>query len=666
MKALFRGFFRITLLPIIRMIYRLRSIDPINVPAEGGVLLISNHVTYIDSFIIYASCPRPVRFVILGRYMESKALAWFLRLFNAIPINQKRPKEALEITAAAVRAGDVVCIFPEGQLTRTGVMNELKKGFTIIAKKAKCPVVPVYMDGLWGSIFSFERDRYFKKWPLRIRYPVSVAFGEPVSYENANPAWAYQTMLDLSESAFLNRENAQFSEPLELAMVRALKHKPWRTMFTEYGKNVRHLKKSQVLGTAVALAVRWTKIPLDDESDRIAVLLPSGPAPAMINLALLMVGKTPVNVPFEVIDDDIAVAGFSKTLDDLGVRTIITSKLFVPRLVDVWDADEGRFIDMMRELRGAGVVRIFLERIFCYFEPFFFTRRRLELDDDARDAKKDEAIGLVPDVMRPAIFLSGMEVQKNAAQIFGADFFRPTDRIFSDLPLNTPEGTHLSLWAPLLRGASIVNRSFSRKLEAEAIEKIVLDEEVTIIVENHDGMEQLIELDEPWDSNADSTVRALIVFSRRSEPSDLERLERRTSVPVCRGWASNIIGQVVAASHPDPNTKMKGQREAQIGFHPDSAGRLLPGFSARIERDFANLFETGELSMKAPTAIAKKVMAARQKELEAAGESERKAILPFSRTNPVELENEPCWIVVAEKAHFDPNGLLYVEKFVGS
>ena len=118
MKSLARAFFYYAFGPFIWLIYRMKRIGTENVPRTGGVLLLSNHVSYIDSFIIYLTCPRPVRFVILEDYMKVKPIAWFLRLFGAIPIRPEKAKEALVRTAAALAEGDVVCLFPEGGLTR--------------------------------------------------------------------------------------------------------------------------------------------------------------------------------------------------------------------------------------------------------------------------------------------------------------------------------------------------------------------------------------------------------------------------------------------------------------------------------------------------------------------------------------------------------------------
>ncbi|NNE91631.1 MAG: hypothetical protein HKN23_08290, partial [Verrucomicrobiales bacterium] len=529
-----------------------------------------------------------------------------------------------------------------------------------------------YMDGMWDSIFSFDRGRYFKKRPQHRRFPVTVAFGAPQKPEEATVAWAHQAILDLSALAFANRTK-KLREPLEIALIRALKRGPWRTMFVEHGKSIRRMKRSQVLGTAIALARRWIKYPLDEQEKRIAVLLPAGPAPAMINLGLVLIGKTPVNVPFELIDDDLAVAGFSRTLNDIGVRTVITSKVFVPRLADVWEAEEGRFIDMTKEIRAAGSVRVLLERIRAWIEPLFVTRWRLSLSENARDGEQDEAIGLVADVTRPAVFLTGLEVQKNAAQVLAGNFLNADDRVFSDLPLNKPEGVQLGLWAPLLSGkGTVINRSFQKKLTPGEIESVATAENADVIAIDHAGFEQILEDRSAWNRNAEASNPWIALFGRNYDPARVEELEKLAGMPVCRGWGSNVIGQVVAMSLPHPNVgEIRPPFEEQVGYDPKAVGRLLPGITARIDREPAQLTECGDLSLHAPLAFARKVLNPNHSEEDSENEDipPKKPTPPLTpsencemRIDPVELTNQPCWIVVADRARFARNGLLFLDE----
>jgi acyl-[acyl-carrier-protein]-phospholipid O-acyltransferase/long-chain-fatty-acid--[acyl-carrier-protein] ligase len=101
-KNLVRDFFRGFVASVIRCIYQVRALNTINVPAEGGVLMVSNHVTYVDAFMISLACPRPVRFVIVDHFLKVKFFAWFLRLFDTVPISPSRAKEAIRTAADAV------------------------------------------------------------------------------------------------------------------------------------------------------------------------------------------------------------------------------------------------------------------------------------------------------------------------------------------------------------------------------------------------------------------------------------------------------------------------------------------------------------------------------------------------------------------------------------
>ena len=161
--------------------YRVKTQGQETFPQEGGVLLLSNHVSYVDSLILSLACPRPVRFLAMDILFKKPLTGRILRIFGAIPISPRRAKDAIQKAAAHVQQGDVVCIFPEGQLTKTGSQMEVKSGFELIARKAGQQVVMVHMDGLWGSIFSFERGKLFWKWPRKWRLHINVRFSEPMA-----------------------------------------------------------------------------------------------------------------------------------------------------------------------------------------------------------------------------------------------------------------------------------------------------------------------------------------------------------------------------------------------------------------------------------------------------------------------------------------------------
>lgn len=179
MKLLPRAFVKLLVMSALRAFYRIDPINADRMPKEGGVLLTPNHVSYLDALILTAASPRPVRFLMVRSYFKRPLVGAFARLFDTIPISETRAKDAIRVAAESLQEGNVVCIFPEGQLSRTGFLSEIKKGFGLIARRAKAQVQPVYLDGLWQSIFSAERGKFFFKKPRAVPFGVRVPFGEP-------------------------------------------------------------------------------------------------------------------------------------------------------------------------------------------------------------------------------------------------------------------------------------------------------------------------------------------------------------------------------------------------------------------------------------------------------------------------------------------------------
>ncbi len=565
MKSLARAFFRHAFGPFVWLLYRIRRFGVENVPREGGVLLLSNHVSYIDSFVLYLSCPRPVRFVVLENYTRVGAIAWFLRLFGAIPIRPEKAKEAIVRTVEALQAGDVVCLFPEGGLTRLGVTTELKKGFELIARRAACPVVPVYMDGLFESIFSFERGRYFKKRPQSLVCPLQVAYGPPIPAAEATVDSVRLAIWEQSAVAFSRRR--EFARPLEVAAVRSLKRKRGRTLFAEYGKDgPRQWSRAQALALAVSIARRWMDQP--EKGERIGILLPSGPLPSIIHLGLVLAGKVPVNLPFTVDQHELEAA--ARSVVPLGIRTVVTSRAFMPHLMDFWQGDEGVFIDMKSVLSPPGSLMGLFERVRAVLEPAWLTCWRLDLH--RRDPDR-EAVGLAPRPGQPPVLLSARELHRDVRRVYAANFLRREDVVFTEDSLARPEGLVLGCWGAVLGSGRSVSRSLSQRGSRESLDRALAEQEISHLSGDlpfYEGIGSAAPLPAKWG----------IVFGAAG-PRRLEALEARLGIPLCRAWSCR--GRVAAMSRPDPDLGAAVRHQSQKGRDPESVGRLLPGLVGKVE-----------------------------------------------------------------------------------
>ena len=189
---------------MVRALYRLRprGIEE-HVPDEGPALLVCNHVSYMDALILSASIPRPVRFVMYYRIFNIPVMSWIFRTAKAIPIAGAKEDPALMQRAfdevdAALADGQLVCIFPEGALTRDGGMTAFKSGVEKILQRRPVPVVPLALRGMWSSMWSRRDTRLGRmRVPRRFRAGVEVVAAAPVEGGTATAGQLEQQVREL-------------------------------------------------------------------------------------------------------------------------------------------------------------------------------------------------------------------------------------------------------------------------------------------------------------------------------------------------------------------------------------------------------------------------------------------------------------------------------------
>lgn len=170
--------------------YRVKY-ENVEFPEEGAGIIVCNHVSFMDAPILAGACPRNIRFVMDHQIFKNPFLGWFFRLVRAIPIapegvDKEIYDAAFREVSAALKNGELVCIFPEGKLTRSGSLNEFKGGVDKILEQDPVTVYPYGLIGLWGSVFSNEGGKALAKAPKRFWSRVTLKGGEPVSPEAAS------------------------------------------------------------------------------------------------------------------------------------------------------------------------------------------------------------------------------------------------------------------------------------------------------------------------------------------------------------------------------------------------------------------------------------------------------------------------------------------------
>lgn len=188
---------------LVHTVYRVRLVNAGRIPAEGPAVLVCNHVSFVDAVVIMAESPRPIRFVMDHQIFRSPLLGWVFRHAKAIPIAPAHQDAALltaayDACAAALAEGELVCIFPEGKITRDGEMNPFRHGVTEILKRHPAPVVPMALRGLWGSMFSRHAASGQER-PTRrgLTSRLTLAVGEPVAPADVTVEGLQRTVSDL-------------------------------------------------------------------------------------------------------------------------------------------------------------------------------------------------------------------------------------------------------------------------------------------------------------------------------------------------------------------------------------------------------------------------------------------------------------------------------------
>ncbi|MGK0186679.1 MAG: acyl-[acyl-carrier-protein]-phospholipid O-acyltransferase [Verrucomicrobiales bacterium] len=567
-RLLPQNFIRFIVLMLLRMIYKIRPINAGVLPQKGGAMLVANHLSYIDAFILSAASDRMIRFVIFDHYMTVKWMVPFLKLFGVVPISADRAKEAVRTVADAVKAGDLVCIFPEGQLTRTGVMNEIKKGFQLMVRQADAPVIPVYMDDLWGSIFSFERGCFFKKWPYHFPFHLSVHFGDRLPPKEATSNRVREALMDLSVDAMSARK--ELTVPVEIVLLHQLRRRPWRRAITEYARSPRPLKRSAVFASAVELAKKWRRTLPSDQS-HIGVVLPNSSTSALVNLGLRMAGRVPVNLPLE---KQFSAAEMGKIMTAAGIQTVISTPKLKELLTDHYWPET--VLDMNQELRFS-TSALWLTRMRLWLTPKWMDWKLLHIDRSKHDPESAAVGWLCDDANgRPMLTqVSHRSLLANIERMNSINAYRDGDILFSEPHFASAAGTVLSLWYPLMCGMPAV--MISAAADVSKWRAAVAAESISWIVAGPIARAYLLTgaaLPDP------SPLRLLQIFDP-IDPDTIEKLGSASGVQVCRCLASDALGGLIGISIPDPNTETVTAQH-QPGALPGAVGRLLPGTTARV------------------------------------------------------------------------------------
>ena len=541
---------------ITHTIFRIRIVGHENVPFRGPALLVSNHMSHVDGFLVGACVQRFIRFMVWKPYYELKALHWFFRKTKAIPVAGGR--DAVEAIRAARREladGHVVCIFAEGAISRTGNILPFKHGMEKIMEDphaGNVPIIPVHLDRLWGSIFSFERGRFFWKWPKRIPYPVTVSFGRPMP-ANSTAHEVRQAIQELGAEAAAHRQTA--ADTLPRRLIRTARRN-WG-QFAMAGTAGRELTYGRVL-TGGLLIARWARTRQDEQM--IGVLLPPTVAGALVNVGITLAGRVPVNLNFTAGSEAMAAAQ-----NRCGIRTVVTSRAFLDKMSIEAQADMVFVEDILARASAADRLRAML---LARLAPSRLLAGRARPDSLATVIFSSGRTGIPKGVM-----LSHYNLLANIEAMAQLFWIGGHDRMVGVLPFFHSFGYTATIWFPLLSGCGVVYHP--NPADTRAIGDLIAKYRATFLLSTPSFCQCYTRKCSAQDF---ASLRFVLVGAEKLREPVAAAFREKFGIQLLEGYGCTEMAPVVAVNAPD----FRAGKDTQVGSKPGTVGHPLPGVAAQV------------------------------------------------------------------------------------
>ena len=552
---------RVALWVLTHTLYRIRLGGQEHLPVRGPALLVCNHLSHIDGLLVGACIPRSVRFSVFTTYSRDAALNWLMRPLNAIPVGDRG--EALASVGRArdeLRQGHVVCIFAEGAISRTGNLLPFTSGFERIADGLEVPVIPVYLDQVWGSVFSFKNGRFFWKWPTRVPYRVTVTFGAPLP-STATAQQVRQAVLELGADALGHRIGR--SDLLHLRFLETARRR-WFSFAMADSSGTR-LTYGRALAASLALA-RWIRRSCPDER-MVGIMVPSSVGGALANIATLFAGKVPVNLNFTAGREAIASA-----VEQCQIKTVLTSRVFLAK-AKIEKPEGARFLeDVMKEITQ---VQKFGMLIAGLLLPARVIEWLFVVGDGSPDSLATVIFSSGSTGMPKGVMLSHRNVLANIEGMAQIYWVADDDCLMGVLPFFHSFGFTGSIWLPLVSGFGVVYHA--NPMDAGTIGEMVRKHRATMIISTPSFCLGYVR---KCTAEEFATLRYAVVGAEKLREPIARAFKEKFGLDLLEGYGCTEMSPAVALNAPDyPAAGQKGMKPGTVG-HP------LPGVAAKVvDRD---------------------------------------------------------------------------------
>jgi len=567
--------------------YRVEVRGRENLPKRGPALLVCNHISFIDPFLLGAGVRRPICFLMPRRFYQAPAIHWLAKRMGAIPVSATDPPlEMVRADQAAqdrLRAGELVCLFAECALMRAGDLPRFAPTLEALTRGLSVPVVPVHIDREWGNIFGFKQGRFYFKWPRRIPCRVTVNFSAALPANSS--AFQIRQVLALRAAETAGRRDA-VQQPLPATFLDTARRN-WRrfAMADSAGREL-------TFGKALIGALLFRRFVVErcPGEKMVGVLLPPSAPTAVVNLGITLAGRVAVNLnytaPLQAVDS---------AIERCGIKTIFTSEKLLerfgipkrPGMILLEDA--AQTFSKIDKLLWAAIARL---------TPTALLRRRLIPRDVTLDSLATVVFSSGSTGTPKGVMLTHRNIISNVEGMLQTINVDRNDCLLGVLPFFHSFGFTVGLWLPAVARFGVVFHT--NPLEARTIGELCRKYRVTLIIGTPTFVWEYVRRCEREDL---ASVRVAIVGAEKMRLELADAFWEKFHLDLVQGYGCTETSPVVSV-------ETAGRRmQSQMGcVERGSVGRPMPGTAVRVVNP--ETFETlgpgqeGMLLVKGPGVMA--------------------------------------------------------------
>ena len=549
---------------LFKCLYKVKITGMENLPQDSGGVLVANHTSWLDGPVFLTFIPQPFRVMAWAGNFSNPILKWWADFCRIVLISggPKSIRKAFKDCRTALDDGELLGIFPEGGISPNCHVRSMKPGLMKILKGRQVPIVPVYIDQVWGSIFSYADGKAIWKWPRSFRRPLSITIGKPIEPQPETMVPVQTSLQRLSAQAVSNYAGP-FRSPV-VEFVKACKRKRSVSKIADtLGSDE---KGGMLLTRALILRRLLRRLTLEKGENHVGVLIPPTVPGAIANLALALDKRVAINLNYSLSNELM-----NHCIREAGIKKVLTTKQVMQKFSDLELECEVVFLDDFKEevsgadkAIGALMANVVPGGILCSILGL----NSIKADDLMTIVFTSGSTGVPKGVM-----LSHRNIMSNVRGFEKAAMFNENDVIIGILPFFHSFGYTITLWGAMacnVKGAYHIS-----PLDAKQVGKLVKRHKGTILMSTPTFLRSYMRRCKPEQFK---TLDTVVTGAERLPPELAEQYEEKFGVRPVEGYGITELSPGVCANIPPARQRGDFQIEDKTG----SVGRPICNITVKV------------------------------------------------------------------------------------